>query len=355
MKRILLILFIGLNLLVTAGLLFTAYSPYIDGEHFPMLASTGLFFPIFLVLSGGFLLFWLIFYRRYMLISFISLLCCAPQIRTYIPFNIKSEPPKEAIKVLSYNVMHFHYLQMTKNGNPILNYLQRSDADIICLQEYSFTFNHGSVTPDVIFHSLAAYPYNHVQIFGGTRLACFSKYPILSAKPLPYESRTNGSMEYEIAIGKDTMTLINNHLESNRLSGKDKEAYNEILTSPKAKNVKEDGTILLKKLRRAQEQRAAQAKVVAQTVKASKHPYVIVCGDFNDSPISYAHRLIAKDLTDAFVSSGNGLGISYNQNNFFFRIDNILISKNLKAYQCTVDRSIRNSDHYPIWCYIAKK
>ena len=40
---------------------------------------------------------------------------------------------------------------------------------------------------------------------------------------------------------------------------------------------------------------------------------------------------------------------------FYFRIDNILISKNLRSYNCTVDRSIRESDHYPIWCYIAKR
>ena len=54
-------------------------------------------------------------------------------------------------------------------------------------------------------------------------------------------------------------------------------------------------------------------------------------------------------------NSGKGLGISYNQNKFYFRIDNILISPNLKAYNCTVDRSIKASDHYPIWCYISKR
>ena len=58
------------------------------------------------------------------------------------------------------------------------------------------------------------------------------------------------------------------------------------------------------------------------------------------------------DMYDAFTESGCGLGISYNQNKFYFRIDNILVSKNLKASGCTVDNSIKDSDHYPIWCYI---
>jgi len=82
---------------------------------------------------------------------------------------------------------------------------------------------------------------------------------------------------------------------------------------------------------------------------------VIVCGDFNDSPLSYAHRVIGKELDDAFVQSGNGFGISYNQNHFYFRIDHILLSKNLESYQCTVDKTIKSSDHYPIWCFVAKK
>ena len=82
---------------------------------------------------------------------------------------------------------------------------------------------------------------------------------------------------------------------------------------------------------------------------------IIVCGDFNDSPISYTHRVVGEGLNDAFVESGNGFGISYNQNHFYFRIDNILLSKNLKSYRCTVDNTIKSSDHYPIWCYVAEK
>ena len=74
-----------------------------------------------------------------------------------------------------------------------------------------------------------------------------------------------------------------------------------------------------------------------------------------DITVEVQIRTIAQDLDDAFTQSGRGLGISYNQNRFYFRIDNILTSKNLRAYNCTVDRSIKESDHYPIWCYITKR
>ena len=114
-------------------------------------------------------------------------------------------------------------------------------------------------------------------------------------------------------------------------------------------------TLLIRKLAEASAIRAPQADTIAHEITASPHPYIIVCGDFNDTPISYTHRTIAQDLDDAFTQSGRGLGISYNQNRFYFRIDNILTSKNLRAYNCTVDRSIKESDHYPIWCYITKR
>ena len=144
-------------------------------------------------------------------------------------------------------------------------------------------------------------------------------------------------------------------MESNKLTQADKDIYEEILKAPETEKVKSGARLLLHKLAEASAIRAPQADTIAREIASSRHPSVIVCGDFNDTPISYAHRVIAQNLDDAFTQSGRGLGISYNQNKFYFRIDNILISKNLRSYNCTVDRSIRESDHYPIWCYIAKR
>ncbi|HIY87175.1 MAG TPA: endonuclease, partial [Candidatus Bacteroides pullicola] len=70
---------------------------------------------------------------------------------------------------------------------------------------------------------------------------------------------------------------------------------------------------------------------------------------------SYAHRVISGQMEDAFVESGCGLGISYHRNKFYFRIDHILNSPDLKAYDGKVDRRIKASDHYPIECRIARE
>ena len=49
------------------------------------------------------------------------------------------------------------------------------------------------------------------------------------------------------------------------------------------------------------------------------------------------HRVIAQNLDDAFTQSGRGLGISYNQNKFYFRIDNILILSLIHIKMCIRD------------------
>ena len=127
-----------------------------------------------------------------------------------------------------------------------------------------------------------------------------------------------------------------------------------MIKSPETDKVKSGARVLIKKLAEASAIRAPQADSIAKHIKQNKYAYILVCGDFNDTPISYTHRIVSESLNDTFTDSGLGLGISYNQNQFYFRIDNILASKNFKSYKCTVDHSIKESDHYPIWCYLKK-
>lgn len=68
---------------------------------------------------------------------------------------------------------------------------------------------------------------------------------------LDYRSNYNGSMVYEIKIGKDTVLLINNHLESNKLTREDKVVYEDMLKDPKAGKVKSGVRQLVNKLAEA--------------------------------------------------------------------------------------------------------
>lgn len=351
---------LAVNALFAGALLLSAYSPYIQPTVHPVRSCLGLAFPVFLLTNGCFLLFWLIVQRyRSALLPLAGFLLCYPQIRTYLPINLHTDtPPEESIKLLSYNIMGFGGSNKADGKSSILTYLKESGADILCLQEFAAGSPSRHLSQKEIDLELKAYPYRCIHTVGRgkgytNRIACYSKFPILSARTLNFPSEYNGSVIYEVKIGKDTLTLVNNHLESNKLTKADKVVYEEMLKSPEKEKVKSGARLLIRKLAEASAIRAPQADTIAAEIAATPHPYVIVCGDFNDTPISYAHRTISRNLNDAFVQSGCGLGISYNQNKFYFRIDNILTSKNLRTYNCTVDRSIKESDHYPIWCYVS--
>lgn len=349
----------GINLLFTALLLAAAYSPWVHPVAHPTLACMGLTFPIFLLIDLVFLAFWVIIRQyRCALLPLAGLLLCIPQTRTYLPLHFHTDTlPAGCIKVLSYNIMGFGAATPKGEENPILTYLRESDADIICLQEYATGRSRLHPSQDDVARALADWPYRRIDAIGknqSNHIACYSKLPILSARPLRYASASNGSMAYELAWGTDTLLLINNHLESNKLNPEDKVVYEDLLRDPEKEKVKSGVRHLVGKLADAAAIRAPQADTIARTVARSPHRYILVCGDFNDSPISYAHRVIAEKLNDAFTESGCGPGISYNRNKFYFRIDNLLVSPDLKAYNCRVDRSIRHSDHYPIACHVAK-
>lgn len=89
---------------------------------------------------------------------------------------------------------------------------------------------------------------------------------------LDYQSNYNGSMVYDIKIGKDTVLLINNHLESNKLTREDKVVYEDMLKDPKAGKVKSGIRQLVNKLAEASAIRSAQARAIAQEIARSPTP-----------------------------------------------------------------------------------
>ena len=339
---------LAIHLVLAIGFMLSAYSSHINPQSFPVLSSSGLAFPFLLVINLLILLFWAVFYWRYALLQGVILLLCTAPIGRFLPLNPSSaDVPAKAIKVLTFNTEMFANgtPHSKKNPNPVLDYLLKSDADIICLQECTLW---GKLSQKQINQALKKYKYRHVD----KGLSCFSRFPILSSTLIKYESQGNHSIAHRIKIGKDTVLLVNNHLESNRLVASDKEAYKQMVKHPKQGDFKGEGVKILQKLTKAAVTRSKQAEKVAEAIAQFEGENIIVCGDFNDTPFSYAYRTIRGGLKDAFVDSGNGPGFSYHRSGMYYRIDHLLVSPHFKTYQCTVDRSVSASDHYPVWCYL---
>ncbi|MFZ4454915.1 MAG: endonuclease/exonuclease/phosphatase family protein [Bacteroidales bacterium] len=345
------------NLIVFLALIFATFSDRISPEKGMFFPYFGLLFPVFFILNLVFLFYWIIRLRKYVLLSLVGLLLSWHQFSVYFPMHKQDTPtPKNAIKILSYNVREFNYINDTEdNPNPTIQYILKQNADIVCLQEFGWSKNDGYLDRKAIIRAFKGYPYFKFTQTSNTHwhfsgLALFSKYPIISSHKLNYSSLYNASAYYCLKIGDRKVDLINNHLESNKFTTNDIGVYKKVFKDFNTNRLEDFNSIIIRKMDQAFKYRAKQARVVAEEIKNCQHE-VIVVGDFNDSPISYAYHTISQNLDDAYVQTGFGPGISYNENRFYFRIDHILHSPTIKAYNCKVDR-IRLSDHYPISCYV---
>ena len=103
---------------------------------------------------------------------------------------------------------------------------------------------------------------------------------------------------------------------------------------------------LMKKLREAYQRRSVQVRKIREHMNSSPHP-IILCGDFNDTPTSYAYHILSKRLKDSYVKRGSGLGTTYNGNLPNLRIDYVFAD----PFISILDHDLIHtdlSDHYPI-------
>jgi endonuclease/exonuclease/phosphatase family metal-dependent hydrolase len=264
-----------------------------------------------------------------------------------IPFKKKPVLSAAPIKLLSYNISLF---SGEKNYRQIVDFIFNTDADIVCLQEFGY-YNHASKLSAAAIVSLfeQKYPYHHIWYKNQNRMASwgaatFSKHPIVHKHKIEYDSRFNISIYSDIILGGDTVRVMNNHLESNKLTMRDfKEYHNDNKDRSEFMNV---SVMMSEKLGAAYIIRAKQARVVANEIQASPYP-VVVCGDFNDVPTSYAYQTIKKGLIDAYTATGWGYRYTYYQNGMLVGIDHVLLDKHFAPVSCRIVHT-GFSDHYPV-------
>lgn len=106
---------------------------------------------------------------------------------------------------------------------------------------------------------------------------------------------------------------------------------------------------LFSKIAHSATERSEMVDAVEDYLAQHKDKPVILCGDFNDTPISYTrHRVASLGLTDAFRKAGQGFGFSFRRNAIRVRIDHIFCSKDFEPIQAKVDEEAPYSDHQPI-------
>jgi endonuclease/exonuclease/phosphatase family metal-dependent hydrolase len=253
------------------------------------------------------------------------------------------------IKVLSYNVRHFEGYEKGEpkdNAEKIVDFLNEQEPDIICFQETRLRRNTIFNLANTVKQLKSIEHYHYARSGSTYGLVTMTRYPIIKMNEIRFENSGNMAISTDVIIKKDTVRIFNVHLQSYKI---DPRKYS-IIESPgidEEKDIKEMRD-MGKKLATAFVIRAKQARDVKNQINKSPYP-VIVCGDFNDTPVSYAYQTMRGDFIDAFISSGKGFGQTYVGKLPSFRIDNIFHSPQFESYNFKT-YGFKMSDHLPVSC-----
>ncbi|TAJ14078.1 endonuclease [Marinilabiliaceae bacterium JC017] len=358
MKRIFRPILTLISLLIAGLLLLTVLSARINPYHANILAFLGFGFPIIWIINLLVLVFWISRLRMQFLIPLLALLFTWNNWHNTFQISgrhiTESTQISNPVSVMSFNVKMLDFYKWTGEKevhDKIFKFIRKENPDILCIQEFFSYKGKEGFSEAQILARLNQYPYRHIEYsVKGNRgrrfgLATFSRYPIKGKRYLKFEQTNNFSMQTDIEVNNTKIRVFNNHLESIRFDAHNLNFIDSLNYKNEAERRKGISEIAAK-LRAAFKQRASQAETIGSHIGNSPYP-VIVCGDFNDTPVSYVYRKMRGDLKDAFVESGSGFGGTYNGKLPSFRIDFIFHDPQFNSYNFTRTK-VNYSDHFPI-------
>ncbi|MEG2849298.1 MAG: endonuclease/exonuclease/phosphatase family protein [Bacteroidales bacterium] len=253
------------------------------------------------------------------------------------------------LKIESYNVGMFSSskLKYTKEECRIkvINHITESNPDIACFQEFHVNTKAqmDSILPQYKYRYYHVFKIQNGKYFGNLIL---SRFPIVSKGKLSFRRSTNLSIYVDIEHFGRIIRIYNNHLESynisftalvQKLNKREKVLGDEIKNDIKEVHEKVLGTFI---------KRSDQVNKIMENITQSSHP-AIICGDFNDTPMSFTYHRLSKNRKDSFRESGSGFGASFIPLWPLLRIDYILFPKEFGCINHKTHK-IKLSDHYPI-------
>ena len=346
LTRLLTNIFLGANLFALVLLWTSCATTWLNPSLFPRMTILGLAFPLFLLPNLLFIPLWLLLRPRMVLVPLLGIGLCGSYIFDYVPLRLSSSSQPEGMKVLSWNA----YAPSDLQADTVSQYLLQSEADIICLQEFAPT--RKSYQP--LLTEMTARGYQ--QESDGNGRYVFSRYPILDMHVLDMATaHTNGVMALQLLVDADTVCLLNCHFESISFSDDDKGDLNSTIHDPDRSKVHSELRFLARKLASPAAFRGRQVECVGHYLDSlPSQRSVLLCGDFNDTPISYTYQHISRRLQSSFRQAGRGVGVTYAERNFPIRIDHIFSSSHWQCTRAEVQQQVLLSDHYPVVAYLKK-
>lgn len=355
--------FIIINLFLALFFLAGCYGYLLNPQYFWPIGFLTISVFYFLLLLLIFFFFWLFIKPRWALISFMSMLLAYKPLSHVIPFRFASSFNKikqrsSTLRMMSWNVAQFDVLNNKKHPEvkqQMINLINEFQPDVACFQEMvcedSTVRQHGHV--DEYLRKLEFpeyfYSYNRKEDFWDYAhfgIIIFSKYPIIKKQTLMwYPFDYNSIFQYvDIVKGGDTIRVFNIHLQSLRFSRNNLKYIDD--PSVENKDALKESKNIIVKFKTGFLKRKIQADRVREELDKSPYP-IIVCGDLNDVPNSYAYHTIGRGLKNTFAEKGVWLGRTFSGIASTLRIDNIFVDKRFEVEQFIRIRK-KLSDHFPI-------
>lgn len=349
-------LIVFLAILAAIGLILGTLAGDKNPVTYILIAFAGLAYPFCLLANLIFLGWWLL--RKKWIFALLTVGVIGfgwhTLIATFGLFGNQGNDEKadaKMLRLMTYNVHNFKpygdeiTVEVKEKMFTVVN---NQHPDVVCFQEFFTKFKGPYDIVDSLKNRLKM-PYFYFQPSMKSQseaigLAIFSKYPMENKGVINFDnSLGNGSIFVDLRINNQLVRIYNIHFQSISF---DKEDY-VYIDKVKEMDPKMNATKrILKMLKTAFQKRSVQVEVMKQHMKSCTTPYVI-CGDFNDTPASYAVNKMTDSLNNAFIKKGQGLGRTYNGKFPNFQIDYIATTKDFEIMNYKIIEA-KLSDHFPV-------
>lgn len=251
----------------------------------------------------------------------------------------------DGLKIMTWNVGGFRSgvsEDVGMNISGVKELVGIESPDVVSLQE----FRTGD--PEAIGQMFPGYPHVKEHFFrlrNGDYVGnvTFSRLPLRGGGYLPFRGTTNMVLYTDVEYGGKTLRLYNVHLESNNIS----------LVSF-IKNVRDGGYEELsqelaeahEKVKKSSSRRGGQVRALLEDIEDSGL-LPVICGDVNDTPMSYCVRSLYRGHKDTFCEAGKGFGATYRLMWPLLRIDYVFVPEEAQVLEHRTPR-VQSSDHYPV-------
>ena len=347
-------------------LMLAGFVPSISPATNSWLPLLGLAFPVLFLLTLLAFLYWVIQRKWRSLFALSCLLLNLGPMSLYVQWNdtkeketalqIKKESldkeinvGTQSLKVISYNAQLFGLYQDETSVSIVnteympamdsfLQVMKSQNADVVCLQEV-YAKSGGLKALARFLKAEGNFEYSQTYTLSERRpygMIVLSKHKIKRWQPISFGPNTgNMAMWVDIEIldeaaarKKSRIRIYNLHLQSFRFAKKD---YAVMQKQTKQQAIDIEGSKgIITRLRLGYQHRAEQVDLVKENMIACDFPKII-CGDFNDIPVSYTYRQLCAGMKDVFSEAGRGIETTYKGSMPSFRIDYILFDNPMRA------------------------